>query len=47
MSFGTNWADEAPEAEKHAKRLQLVQMSNRWAQIAGSDGGTYMNEANP
>jgi hypothetical protein len=47
MSFGTNWEDSAPESEKHRKKLQLVEMSDRWAKIAGSDGGTYINEANP
>ncbi|OAP54750.1 hypothetical protein AYL99_11198 [Fonsecaea erecta] len=47
MSFGTNWEDDAPEAKKHQKRLELVEMSRRWAQIAGPDAGTYMNEANP
>ncbi|OAG40581.1 hypothetical protein AYO21_05282 [Fonsecaea monophora] len=47
MSFGTNWDDEAPETEKHQKRLQLVEMSKRWTKIAGPAGGTYANEANP
>ncbi|EXJ69227.1 oxidoreductase [Cladophialophora psammophila CBS 110553] len=47
MSFGTNWEDEAPETEKHQKRLQLVEMSKRWTKIAGPDAGTYVNEANP
>ncbi|ETI20394.1 hypothetical protein G647_08429 [Cladophialophora carrionii CBS 160.54] len=47
MSFGTNWEDDASESEKHSKKLHLVEMSNRWAKIAGSDGGTYVNEANP
>ena len=47
MSFGTNWEDDAPAAEKHQKRLQLVEMSKRWATIAGPEGGTYINEANP
>ena len=47
MSFGTNWEDMAPESEKHRKRLQLVDISNRWAAIAGPNGGTYVNEANP
>lgn len=45
MSFGTNWEDDAPEVEKHRKRLQLVEMSKRWAKIAGLGGGTYANEA--
>ena len=47
MSFGTNWEDTAPETEKHQKRLQLVDISKRWAAIAGPNGGTYVNEANP
>ncbi|KAJ9614419.1 hypothetical protein H2200_002555 [Cladophialophora chaetospira] len=47
MSFGTDWEDDAPEAEKQQKRLQLVEMSKRWATIAGPEGGSYINEANP
>ena len=47
MSFGTNWQDNAPEAEKHKKKLKLVEISKRWAKIAGTGGGTYVNEANP
>ncbi|KIX03880.1 uncharacterized protein Z518_07433 [Rhinocladiella mackenziei CBS 650.93] len=47
MSFGTDWEDTAPEAEKHQKRLLLVDMSKRWSKIAGPNEGTYVNEANP
>lgn len=47
MSFGTNWKDNAPESEKHEKRLRLVEISRRWSAIAGDDAGTYLNEANP
>ncbi|KAH7094404.1 FAD/FMN-containing protein [Paraphoma chrysanthemicola] len=47
FSLGTDWADEAPESEKHAKRLRAVEISKRLAQIVSRDGGTYVNEANP
>ncbi|KAF2027845.1 FAD-binding domain-containing protein [Setomelanomma holmii] len=47
FSLGTNWADDAPESEKRAKRSRAVEASKRLAAIVGSDGGTYVNEANP
>jgi FAD/FMN-containing dehydrogenase len=47
FSLGTDWADDAPESEKHSKKLRAVEISNRLAQIVGRDGGTYVNEANP
>ncbi|KAA8650336.1 hypothetical protein EYZ11_000705 [Aspergillus tanneri] len=47
LSVSTNWADNATESEKHKKRQQAVQHSNRLTEIVGSDGGTYTNEANP
>ena len=47
MSFGTNWNDTASDAEKLRKKLLLVDISKRWGKIAGPNGGTYANEANP
>lgn len=45
--MGTNWADEASEDEKRRRKFRAVEVSKRLAQIVGTDGGTYLNEANP
>lgn len=50
FSLSTDWADSAPEDEKRALRLQLVEVSRRLGEIVGESeggGGTYVNEANP
>lgn len=52
FSLSTDWADDAPEDEKRALRLQLVEVSRRLGRIVGegeggSGVGTYVNEANP
>lgn len=47
LSFGVDWNDTATGSERKAKKEQLVQISKRWDDIAGPDGGTYVNEANP
>lgn len=47
FSISTDWADDAPEDEKHALRLELVEVSQRLGGIVGQGGGTYVNEANP
>jgi hypothetical protein len=47
LSFGVNWNDTTPESEKKALKEQLVHISKRWDEIAGPQGGTYVNEANP
>lgn len=47
LSFSIDWAEDAPEDEKRAKRLRLVEMSNKYDAVAGPESGTYINEANP
>jgi hypothetical protein len=47
FSISTNWPDNATAAEKHQKRRKMVNLSSRMTEIVGSDGGTYINEANP
>lgn len=47
LSISVDWADNATVSEKHEKRLHAVQLSNGLAKIVGTDGGTYINEANP
>ncbi|KAH7125208.1 putative FAD binding domain protein [Dendryphion nanum] len=47
FSMGTDWKDDAPESEKRTKRLRMVDVSRRLAEIVGEGGGTYVNEANP
>lgn len=47
MSISVDWANNATESEKHAKRLHAVQISESFTNIVGSEGGTYVNEANP
>ncbi|KAB8275188.1 hypothetical protein BDV30DRAFT_247912 [Aspergillus minisclerotigenes] len=47
LSVSVNWADTATDSEKEAKRQQTVQLSKRLTEIVGSEGGTYVNEANP
>lgn len=47
FSISVDWADNAAATEKHQKREALVHMSNRFTDIVGEDGGTYVNEANP
>ena len=47
FSFSVDWKDEAPEAEKKAKKQKLVEVSRKLHAIVGPDGGTYMDEANP
>ena len=42
-----DWANRASVAEKTRLRKQLVQASLDLEEIVGSDGGTYINEANP
>jgi hypothetical protein len=47
FSLGVDWPDDASEAEKTRLRRILVEASLRLEEIAGEDGGTYFNEANP
>lgn len=47
LSISVDWADNATASEKHEKRLHAVQLSEGLARIVGSEGGTYINEANP
>jgi hypothetical protein len=47
LSFGTDWADDAPAEEKSRKKKQAVEVSERLGKIVGPNGGTYVNEANP
>ncbi|KAF7588253.1 hypothetical protein BBP40_005975 [Aspergillus hancockii] len=47
MSLSVDWADTASDAEKQEKRHNMVELSRRFTEIVGSDGGTYVNEANP
>lgn len=47
FSMGVNWADDASETEKKRKKQSSVEISKRLAKIVGSEGGTYINEANP
>ncbi|KAF8244059.1 FAD-binding domain-containing protein [Wilcoxina mikolae CBS 423.85] len=48
MSFGVDWADDAPISEKRRKKMQAVEFSKRLEGIVGREGaGTYVNEANP
>ncbi|KAI9368655.1 hypothetical protein BJX61DRAFT_550263 [Aspergillus egyptiacus] len=47
LSIHVDWADNATESEKHEKRLHAVQLSGALTEIVGSEGGTYVNEANP
>lgn len=47
MSISIDWANNATEHEKHAKRLHAVEISETFTNIVGSEGGTYINEANP
>jgi hypothetical protein len=47
LSISVDWANNATEREKHEKRLHAVQISEALTKIVGSEGGTYVNEANP
>lgn len=47
LSFGVDWEDEATDVEKKDKKQILVELSRRLGEIAGPEGGTYLNEANP
>jgi hypothetical protein len=47
FSLGIDWANQDSAAEKTRLRKQLVQASLELETIVGSDGGTYVNEANP
>lgn len=47
MSFGIDWPNNATAAEKKRRRQELVEVSLKMGEIVGSDGGTYINEANP
>jgi hypothetical protein len=47
LSVSIDWANNATESEKHEKRLHAVQISETLTKIVGSEGGTYVNEANP
>jgi hypothetical protein len=45
--MSVDWRDNAPEAEKKRLKMQAVEVSGRFTEIVGPDGGTYINEANP
>jgi hypothetical protein len=47
FSFSADFSDNADAAEKRRKKQRLQEVSKGLEQIVGSDGGTYMNEANP
>ncbi|EAW22098.1 FAD/FMN-containing protein [Aspergillus fischeri NRRL 181] len=47
LSISVNWLDNATACEKEEKRHQMVQLSKRFTDIVGPDGGTYVNEASP
>ncbi|RHZ62522.1 hypothetical protein CDV55_106473 [Aspergillus turcosus] len=47
LSISVNWLDNATACEKEEKRHQMVQLSERFTEIVGPDGGTYVNEASP
>ncbi|KAI2300146.1 hypothetical protein LOZ07_001706 [Ophidiomyces ophidiicola] len=47
LSFSANWKDDASADEKRRAQLQLVEISKKFSEIVGPDGGTYLNEANP
>jgi hypothetical protein len=47
LSISVNWLDNATACEKEEKRHQMVQLSKRFTEIVGRDGGTYVNEASP
>jgi FAD/FMN-containing dehydrogenase len=47
LSISVNWLDNATACEKEEKRHQMVQLSKRFTEIVGPDGGTYVNEASP
>ncbi|KAH2042236.1 hypothetical protein KXW51_000440 [Aspergillus fumigatus] len=47
LSISVNWPDNATACEKDEKRHQMVQLSKRFTEIVGPDGGTYVNEASP
>lgn len=47
MSYGIDWPNNATDAEKKQHKQQLVEISLELEKIVGSDGGTYVNEANP
>lgn len=47
LSFGANWKDDAPLAEKKQKKGMVVEQSRQLGEIFGPSGGTYINEANP
>ena len=47
LSVSVDWADTATDSEKQEKRHQTVDLSKRLTEITGSEGGTYVNEANP
>ncbi|KAL2818747.1 hypothetical protein BDW59DRAFT_181875 [Aspergillus cavernicola] len=47
LTISVDWANNATESEKHEKRLHAVGISETLTKIVGSEGGTYVNEANP
>ncbi|GFG24993.1 FAD binding domain protein [Aspergillus udagawae] len=47
LSISVDWPDNATAREKGEKRHKMVQLSKRFTEIVGSDGGTYVNEASP
>lgn len=47
IGIGIDWKDTASVEERQQKIQHLVQLSERFTEIVGEDGGTYINEANP
>jgi hypothetical protein len=47
LSISVDWPDNATAREKGEKRHKMVQLSKRFTEIVGPDGGTYVNEASP
>ncbi|KAL5356941.1 hypothetical protein BJX96DRAFT_187875 [Aspergillus floccosus] len=47
IGIGIDWKDTASVEERQQKIQQIVRLSERFTEIVGEDGGTYINEANP
>lgn len=47
FSLGSDWPDNASDEVRKQRKSLVVELSNRLRDIVGSDGGTYINEANP
>ncbi|RPA79878.1 FAD binding domain-containing protein [Ascobolus immersus RN42] len=47
FSLGIDWPNDTPTEEKKRLKRRTQEVSRRFTEIVGKEGGTYVNEANP